>query len=290
MHKGVIFGLIGFASYSLADLNHKYTINIKGFDFFTYFFFMGLIAFILVSLIMLKFYNFKELFSQKPKALKLIFIRGCASIFSMSTGILAVSHIPMHIFYPIILLAPMFATIISGSFGDEKFSRVQFFMISVAFVGVLFLTKPWNFSQMSTDFLIGVGLAFLMMCSNTFITILSRYGLHTVNPMVTMWYGSGLWVVVISVLILLGHNLAPVPVERVPNLLIAGIFYTSGVVFFLKGYGIGPIKKVAPTGYTQLMWGVLFDIIFFNSYTTLSEVVGILLIAGVNFFNLYRKA
>ncbi len=291
MSKGVFLGLIGFGAYSLMDLNHKHSISILKIDFFTYIFYMILVAAIILTIIGLAQGGFKVFF-QIPKGVgKFIFLRAVIATMGVPGSIAALSMLPMHIYYPIVLLAPILATVFSCLFLGEKFSKEQFLVILLAFIGVLLVTKPWQINSFSPEYTWGLIISILVMFGMVIISIISRIGLSRVSATVATWYGAWFMFILALIYHLLGFAPIVTPsIEQVPSFLLGGFFYSMGLVLYTKAYGIGPIKKVAPTNYTQLMWGVLFDMVFFKSYTTLLEVIGILIIAGVNLLNLYRKS
>ncbi len=290
MSKGVIFALIGFGAYSLMNLNHKYSITALKIDLFTYFFYLTLVASLVLTMIGMVQNGFKAFF-QIPKGVgKYILLRASLSSIGIPTSIFALSMLPMHIYSPIVLLAPIVVTLFSFFFLGERFSKEQILIIIFAFIGVIFITRPWQVSSFSHEYILGLSLSVFLIFIMASISIISRVGLSKIDATVATWYGA--WFMFFSALMYHLLGFAPithVSIKQLPYLAYGGIFYAIGLIFFTKGYGIGPIKKVAPTAYTQLMWGVLFDIIFFNSYATLLEILGILIIAGVNFLNLSRS-
>ncbi len=290
MNKGVVLGLIGFGVYSLMDLNHKYSISILKIDFFTYIFYMILVASISLTIIGVAQGSVKVFF-QVPKGVgKYILLRAVIATIGIPSSVIALSLIPMHVYYPITLLAPMVATVFSCMFLGEKFSKEQFLIIIVAFIGVILVTRPWQLSNFSQGYILGILLSIYLIFALALISIISRVALSKANPVVVTWYGAWIMFIIALVMQLLGIiHVAPITLQQVPYFVSGGVFYSLGLILFTKSYGIGPIKKVAPTNYTQLMWGVLFDMVFFDSYVTTVEVLGILLIAGVNLLNLYRK-
>lgn len=71
---------------------------------------------------------------------------------------------------------------------------------------------------------------------------------------------------------------------------IAALGTVLGTTFFMKAFQVAPIKYVAPTQYTQLIWGIIFGYLLFSDITSLNTLLGAAIIIIATIINLYYSS
>jgi len=79
------------------------------------------------------------------------------------------------------------------------------------------------------------------------------------------------------------------PLATLGQLLGVGIAATTGQLFLTKAFAAGPPARVSVIGLTQVVWGMLLDMLIWNRKIELMTVVGMLLILGPTAWLLLRR-
>ena len=70
----------------------------------------------------------------------------------------------------------------------------------------------------------------------------------------------------------------------------AGLFCCLGILFFMKSYQGGYINSIAILQYTQILWGVVFGYILFQSIPNIYAISGAVIIIMANLLNLKTQS
>ncbi len=72
-------------------------------------------------------------------------------------------------------------------------------------------------------------------------------------------------------------------------LLGVGVAATTGQLFLTKAFAAGPPARVSVIGLTQVVWGMLFDVVIWQRRVEMLTVVGVLLVMGPTAWLLVRR-
>jgi len=207
-----------------------------------------------------------------------------ACIAITATGVVnAVAMIPLADLYGITFAAPFFAVLLSIMFLKENVGWHRWLSVIIGFIGVIVLLGP-QFQQLN----IGVIYAVAAMLSIAVGTIVIRkIGNDEYLPLFVLYPYLGILCV----------NM-PIATQHIEPIEIADLsWFVGNSLFVLLGqlgitYGIAAAKStasVAPFVYVQVVWGVLFGVLFFDEIPTSTTIIGLILVVSAGLFMIWRE-
>lgn len=211
-------------------------------------------------------------------------LRGCLATAGMLTSIVAFTHLAMAEAFALIFLMPLTITALSAWLLKEPVTPKGWLAVVLGFAGVLVVLRP-GFREIGIGHLAAVSCGFIAAFMSVLLRItreekaISLYGAVTLFPLV------------IGGLLSISHLVAPTPAQW---LLIAGYAILGAAANVVIGFAsrYSPASRIAPTQYSQMLWGVGFGMIFFGDRVDGVTFVGAAMIvgAGIWLFLPKRKA
>ncbi len=200
----------------------------------------------------------------------------------------AFTHLPMPTAYTIIFLSPIMAKVASMRLNGEVVKKSLWGVSLLGLAGVLIALRPWGgIGHLG----LGHAAAFCIPVLFSVGVVLGRtIGEQNQTPISMCIFIDLATVILFAVPVYLGF----MPMEPLHFALTVaiGVFgFLAGVMVY-SAFARAPAAYVAPVHYTQIIWGVVWSIVFFREYPDVWTVAGIAVISasGLALIALGRKA
>ena len=271
---GVRWMLISIVSFSLMHLCVKAIPGIPVHQIITF----RSIFSILICIYTLKKNNIPFWGNNKP----LLILRGLVGALSLFCFFYSIQHLPLASAVTISNLIPLFALGLSALFLKEKIKLFQWLFFLVSFVGVLFI-KGFDSRIETIDLMIALCAAFFTACAHFSVRKLRDYD----HPSVIIFYFP-LVTIPITAPYTFTHWVQPDAFGWLMLLLI-GLFTHIGQVFLTHAYAKEEVSGVTNIYYVGILLSLFYGWLFFKEDYPIMSYLGMLLIIGGIFLNLYYK-
>jgi len=283
--NGFILSFIAYLSFSFMDVINKFIFATVSIDFFSYMLWLDLAIIFALIMFGIANHNFSLQFF-KTNNYKPILLRSVISVGNTLCSLVAISHLPFHLFYILAFMQPIIASCLSIIFNMERLKMGKILLIILGFVGVLVSIKIWDFnSNHIAIFAIAAGLGIALTGALSGIVV-KKY-MVTDNAITIAIYN-----ILLSILVACGYFIISTKHIFIPNLHVAtmilgaGTACAAGIVFFMKSYQTGEVQTISQLQYTQIIWGTFFGYLIFHEIPSLYSVLGAVIIIVVNTLNL----
>lgn len=210
----------------------------------------------------------------------------------------------------ITFLTPLFASVLAHFFLKERYYKVEAYCSFIAFLGVLLITRPsfFHLSQASSDIgesgdgiiegnakerVKGTLYALSGMLGGSTIYILIKMIGNRADAILSVTYFS----MIVCVICFFGVTLSPGLHFKLPSSLFQwGLFLVIGVAGFVMQFtltlGIQREKRTSRSSliiYTQLLYGIMWEILFFKHFPDMFSIAGILIILTCTLVATFKK-
>ena len=178
--------------------------------------------------------------------------RGTLLAFSSTMAFAALRRMPVAEFTAIVMLTPVFATLVARGWLKERVSRLRWVLVVGGFVGALIVVRPGS-GLIGWAALLPLAAA---ISNAAFQTMTSRFAPHE-DPFTTNFY-TGLTGVTIATPLLLASVADPIdtllaaPAVQVGALAAAAVLGTAGHLLLIVALGKAPASTLMPFQYVQL--------------------------------------
>lgn len=272
----VFFSFLSFTFFSIMDIISRYVLHNNLMDFTLYFFYIKTLTIVL-------FIVFGFLFARSNffviKNKKVVFFRAILIAINAFCVTLALKYLPLDIFYALVFLMPLLATILSVPLLKEKLKFINIIGILIGFIGILVALNP-TYHHYS---IIGIILCFVVILSGALAGIIARKYLVNENPFTATFYSfllAGL-IAIFGLLINVksGNVALSLPSVRLSIIILAGAIATlNASSFYMKAYQLGKSMYVAPIQYIQIIYGSFFGYWLFGDKIANNTLIGIIII------------
>lgn len=212
----------------------------------------------------------------------LLISRSVFGLISMSLFFLSIKHITMGTAVSIRYISPVFAAIFALFYLKEKISPKQWVFLAMAFSGVIILK---GFDAQSDILGITYAIASAIFAGLVYITI-RKIGKDD-HPVVIVNYFMIISAVICG-LLTINHWTNPTPQQWL-ILASLGVFGYFAQLYMTKAMQLGELNIVAPLKYLEVVFTVIFGLLWFNEIYTVFNVIGILIIILGLVLNLLSK-
>lgn len=274
--KAVFLSFLSFTCFSVMDIISRYILHNNLMDFSLYFFYIKtvtIILFIVFGYLIAK----SDFFIIKNK--KVVFLRAILISINAFCVTLALKYLPLDIFYALVFLMPLLATILSVPLLKEKLKFINIIGILMGFTGILVALNP-AYHHYS---IIGIILCFFVILSGALAGIIARKYLQNENPFSTTFYAflmAGL-IAIFGLLIDVksGKVALSLPSVHLSIIILIGAIATlNASSFYMKAYQYGRSMYVAPIQYIQIIYGSFFGYWLFGDKISNNTLTGIMII------------
>ncbi|MBI1326043.1 MAG: EamA family transporter [Alphaproteobacteria bacterium] len=276
----VILCLAGYGFHSIGDATGKFLS--QSYDIHFLLVAASAIALVISSVWIYRKKKWKGFF---PTKLHLHLLRG------ILTGVIAIvilngfKTLPMAYCYAIIFSTPFLVMLMSYFMLGEKFGLHRFLALVIGFAGVLVLVVG-KFGEFGYDILFVIGGVILISFN---VIIIRKIGPVKLLPRFAFFPYLGILVANLPFLFFaeIPATIPPVDIGLLCLYALAGF---SGILLNSHAFTKASATIiVTPFHYTQMFWGVLFGILIFGDYPSLTTFIGTALIIGAGAYTLYRE-
>ncbi|UQY79851.1 DMT family transporter [Candidatus Hepatincola sp. Av] len=274
--KAVFFSFLSFTCFSIMDIISRYILYNNLMDFSLYFFYiktLTIVLFIVFGFLIAK----RDFFIIKNK--KVVFIRAILISINAFCVTLALKYLPLDIFYALVFLMPLLATILSVPLLKEKLKFINIIGVLIGFTGIIIALNP-AYQHYS---IIGIILCFVVILTGSLAGIIARKYLVNENPFSTTFYAF-LMAELIAIFGLLtniksGNVSLSLPSVHLSIIILIGAIVTlNASSLYMKAYQYGRSMYVAPIQYIQIIYGSFFGYWLFGDKISNNTLAGIIII------------
>jgi S-adenosylmethionine uptake transporter len=277
MNKGVAFALLAYFFFCCADAIIKSLGT--GPSVFEIGFFISLFAMVPIFGLAIWRGNVASLFRINQPAL--VIGRATTGILAGMFVFYAFARLPFAETYALVFLGPVLATILSVIFLGEDVRWRRWSAVVIGLVGVWIVVRP-GFRELQLAHL--AALAAATMGASTLV-ILRKIGNreNSFSLLGTLLISSCL----VNGILMWQTIDWPTNSEWL-RYFICGLFAAAGQTLMLAAVRNAPANAIAPSQYTQMIWAVIFGMVFFSEYPDFWTLVGLSLIAFSGLITLLR--
>ena len=233
-------------------------------------------------------------FSFDKKNLKFLLIRSLFGTFGIFFNFYAIEHLMLADASMLAKLSPFFVTIFSYFILKEKIKPWQGISIAIAFVGSIFIVNP----EMIVSFFTGVAHQSSLGNVASIAAILGALSAgvaYTMIRLLSIRGERGSFIVfffsAFSTLVCLPFVLfdyAPMSMEQVFLLLLAGLFASFGQFSVTAAYANAPAKDISIYDYTQIIFSTVYGYFVFQQVPSPYSIIGYVIIIAVAFYIFFK--
>lgn len=243
-------------------------------------FFRNFIAAILAFIML---WRKKEHAMPKKEHIKDLLLRSVAGTVGILCNFYAVDHLNISDASMLNKLSPFFAILFSIFILKETVNRFEWFALSIAFIGALFVAKP-KFELSSLPAFIGLigglgaGLAY------TYVRKLGTHGVR--GATIVLFFSSFSCLVTLPFLI---FSYVPMTPYQLGILLLAGCSAAGGQISITAAYTRAPAKEISVFDYSQILFAALLGFFFLNQIPDTYSMIGYFIIIGAAVVTWYHS-
>lgn len=271
--KGILFMILGALFFSLMGSSVKFLENLP---LMQKVFFRNFFAFIVALIVLTK--------NKQPvigKNIPFLILRSILGYLGMVFNIYAISQLFLADASILQNTNPFFVIVFSLLFLNERFRKHLFPTLIFAFLGVLLVIKP-QFDHSIFPFMIGLASGAFSGAAYVTVSYLNK----TDSPQTIILYFSGISSLITFPFLLMGQYLPPTPLEWV-GLFLIGLFGTLGQFCITNGYRYAPASELSIYNYTQILFVLVWGIIFWGEFPDALSILGGIFIVFAAYIN-YR--
>ena len=269
------FMIISTLAFACMNVTVKYLENVNAFQIV---FFRSLSSLVFTFGFLLK--NRIPIFGNQKK---LLVLRGFVGVTSMTFFFMSIKYLPVATAVSLRYIAPIFAALFAVLFLKEKIKPLQWLFFFMSFFGVLII-KGFD-ENINTYGLMLVLIAAIF--SGLVYNIISKIGTKD-HPVVVVNYFMIIATIVGGVLSLSNWK-TPEGSEWI-LLMSLGVFGYFGQLYMTKAFQTAKTNQVAPLKYLEVIFTLMFGLLWFDEIYTIWSLLGIALIIGGLILNVIYKA
>ena len=276
--RGVLLALLSYALYSSGDglirsLNNS--VNVPTIAFF-------ITLFTIFPTLLARPKNERWIDLWRMRHPVGVHIRVISGLLAGLCGIYAFTHLPMAQAYALIFLMPFFVTLFSVIILREHVGWRRWSALAIGFLGVLIVIRPGvqeitlaHFAALGVAFLGGVTITVLRKIASTerrtsIMGAIYFYGL--------LFHGS----------LMMTNFVMPSQSDMITLVIIGCLAGTANLAMILASTAT-EANKIAPTQYSQIIWGIVLGAVMFSEFPDLWTYIGLVIVAAAGLFTYVRE-
>lgn len=269
--KGIVFIILSAFGFAIMSAFIKLSGDLPSFQKT---FFRNIVA-VIVAFILI--YNNKESYLGKKENQRTLLLRSFFGTLGIICNYYAIDRMVLSDASILNKLSPFFAIIFSWLIIKEKASLRQMTLVTIAFLGALFIIKP-SFNSEILPSLIGTmggmcaGLAYTYIrklstkeAPNTIVFYFSLFSSMVTFPLMLVYY-------------------TPMELMQLVYLILAGIFASLGQFSITRAYKYAPAKEISIFDYTNIVFSALISLLLFGILPDYLSVIGYIIIFTVSLY------
>ncbi|OYX22549.1 MAG: EamA family transporter [Rhodobacterales bacterium 32-66-7] len=270
--RGALLSLLAFGLYATHDVVVK--LLGESFTSFQIMFFSGLMAFPLVTLMLMGDRRDGTLIPAHPWWSAL---RAVSAVATGAMGFYAFSQLPMAVCYAIFFAMPLLITLMAIPLLGEKVGIRRGVAVVVGLVGVLIVLRPGGGQGFTLGHLAAVGASFTGALTSVIVRKIGqdeRSVVLMLYPMVLTFFAMGA---------ILPFVYVPMTVTDLALSAVMAFLGLLAGLAVIAAYRAAPAVIVAPMQYSQIIWAAVYGWLFFQESVDLYTAVGsaVIIASGV---------
>lgn len=201
-------------------------------------------------------------------------LRGLLLAIASVLFVCALKYMPLAESTAIAYLAPLIVTLMSVAFLKEKIELARWIAVVCGFIGVLTIIRPGSSVFSWAVFLpMGNALAFAVY------QILTRRLAGVESPYTSIFYAGLVGTVLLSAALPFSWVMPQSALHAV-ILVVLGMLGGLGHLILIKAYAYGPASRLAPFGYSQLIWVMAIGYVAFADFPDGWSLLGIVILVA----------
>ncbi len=207
-----------------------------------------------------------------------------AVLATVDTGLFyaACVYLPLADVFTFYMAGPIYTALASHLFLKEKVGWTQWIAIIVGFIGVVIALRP-------TSEVISFAAVFAISGSISYsVAMVINKKLQRTSDAVLVAYQT--FVGIIGAGTLSAFDWRPITLGGLGEMLLLGMIGTAAHLMLTRAVKLSPVSVLAPIQYTLLLWGIIFGVVFFDDYPSISTIIGSSIIVGAGLLIFSRKS
>ena len=201
-------------------------------------------------------------------------LRGLTLTLASILFISALKYLPLAESTAIAFIAPLLVTLMSVLFLKEKVELARWVAVCCGFVGVLFIIRPGG-NVFSWAVLLPLGNAIAFAAYQ----ILTRRLAGLESPYVSFFYSGLIGTLILSATLPYSWVM-PQSAFDAAAFIVLGMLAGIGHLILIKAYDHAPASRLAPFGYSQLIWVMVIGYVAFGDFPDHWSLVGIVILVA----------
>lgn len=276
--RGLVLSFVGYVAYALSDASVRLLHGtVPPFELM---FFGALVGFAAIPLVRRAGEGWHDLITCRDRRMWLI--RAAAAALGALSSVVAFTELPMAEAFALIFLLPSFVTILSVIFLKERVGWRRWSAVILGFIGVLIVLRPGfhalklgHVAALASGFAGAVTIVVLRHLGNSEKRI-SLYGAGLIGPLI------------VGLVISLPHFAWP-PLRDLVFILSYGLMGAAGNVLMMVSSRLAPASILAPTQYSQMLWGIGLGYGLFGDRTDGIMILGAAVIIAAGLLTFARE-
>ena len=277
--RGALLALAAFAIYATNDVIVKYLGSVAQYHPFQTIFFSGLMAFPLMTILMMSDRSDGNL---RPKMPGWTALRAVLTVLNGLSGFYAFSVLPLSEAYSIIFAMPMLVTLIAIPMLGERVGLHRGLAVVVGLAGVVVVMRPG-----SGEFGLGHVAALSAAALGAMNSVLVRKTGHAERSAVIMLYPMIANFLVSGLAMPFVYR--PMPVTHLGLVAAMAFLGLTASMLAIAAYRRAPAIIVAPMQYSQIIWATIFGALIFDERPDLYTAAGTAIIIASGIYIVLRE-
>ena len=277
--RGALLSLAAFGIYASNDVIVKYLGSNAQYHPFQTIFFSGLMAFPLMTILMMSDRSDGNL---RPKMPGWTLLRAVLTVLNGLTGFYAFSVLPLSEAYPIFFAMPMLVTLFAIPLLGEKVGLHRGLAVVVGLLGVMVVVRPG-----SATFGLGHLAALAAATLGAVNSVLVRKTGHAERSAVIMLYPMIANFVVAGIALPFVYK--PMPITHLGLVAAMAALGLTASMLAIAAYRRAPAVIVAPMQYSQIIWATVYGSLIFHESHDLMTALGTAIIIASGIYIVLRE-
>lgn len=225
----------------------------------------------------------RQPFTLIPRNPLLVVLRGIFGATAATLAFYAFSVLPMAEVYVLLFATPLLVTLLAVPFLGEKVGPRRVAAVIVGLLGVLIVLRPGS-SALSLGHAAGLASAMLASCS---AIIMRRVGRAERSEVLLL-------TVLMANFVLMGAGMpfvyVPMAGPDMAVMILVAVMAFTAMQLNIQAYRRAEAVVVAPMQYSQILWAILYGMLFFDEVPDVATLVGAGVVMSSGIYILFREA
>ncbi|MER2510307.1 DMT family transporter [Amaricoccus sp.] len=275
--RGALLALTAFAIYS----THDVVVKFLGADYspFQLVFFSTLFGFPVVTVMLMTDRIDGNL---RPRHPWWVLLRTAASVVTTAAAFYAFSVLPLAQTYAIIFASPLLITLLAIPMLGETVGWRRSVAVAIGLVGVLVVLRP-GATDLGAGHLAALAAA---ICSAFAAVIIRKVGAEERSAVLLLYPMMANFLIMACAMPFVYR---PMPALHLGGFGLIAVFAFVAALFHIAAYRNASAIVVAPMQYSQMLWAVIYGVIFFDETPDWSTAIGSVIIIASGIYVVLRE-